>query len=198
MLRTCLAGACALLLAGAEARAEGPRAPEDVFRVRSEGPLAVDAGLAVTTPAALPTGTGTGVGASVLYGRTLALGARASLTGTTESSTAWTVSQTDLALRATGAVQRAVGRGTLALRLGLGPTVVYESRTRNQGARAGLTGSDLETTAWRAMPAGELEAVVAVHVFGPWLLTVAGGPSLVIFDGAHAGWLAGLGVGWQP
>jgi hypothetical protein len=49
------------------------------------------------------------------------------------------------------------------------------------------------------MPAGELEAVVGVHVGGPWLLVLSGGPSLVVSDGvAHGGWTTLLGVGWQP
>jgi hypothetical protein len=199
MHRAALVCAFALLVAGGRARAEGSRLPDDSWPVRSTGPLAIDGGLVVGAPAALPTGLSTGVGAGVLYGRTLAFGARASWTGATESSTVWTVSHTDLRLRATGALQHAVGRGTLGLRLGLGATVVHESRDRNQGMRAMLTGSDLMTTAWAALPAADLEAVVTVHIAGPWLLAVAGGPSLAISDGgAHAGWTAGLGVGWQP
>jgi hypothetical protein len=81
----------------------------------------------------------------------------------------------------------------------VGPTFVYEDRVRNQGMRAGLTGSDLETSSLATVPAAELEAVVAVHVAGPWLMILSGGPSLLVSDGAtHAGWTTQMGVGWQP
>jgi len=95
--------------------------------------------------------------------------------------------------------QQPVGRGTFGLRLGLGTTVVHEDRTRNQGAAAGLTGGALATSALAALPAGDLEAVVSVHVAGPWLLTLSGGPSAFVSEGAfHAAWIAALGAGWQP
>ncbi len=181
------------------ARAEGPQPFDQLPAVSSHGRLSVDGGLVLALPATWQTGLSTGVGGGVAYGRTFTLGVRASWSTSTESSLAWTVSHDDFRLRVTGGVQRAVGRGVFALRLGLGPTVVYEDRVRNQGARAGLTGSALETTAFAPMPAGELEAVVTVHVGGPWLLVMSGGPSLLLSDGAaHFGWGTQLGVGWQP
>lgn len=150
-------------------------------------------------PAALPTGLSSGFGVGATFGRTFAWGARVSWTTATESSIAWTVTQWDLRARVIGQVQHAAGRGEFGLRLGLGATLVHETRDRNQGMRAGLTGSDLETTALDALPAGDLEAVIALHVAGPWLLAMSGGPSLAIVDGtAHASWTATLGVGWQP
>jgi hypothetical protein len=124
---------------------------------------------------------------------------RASWTTATESTIAWNVTHWDLRARVIGQVQHTAGRGELGLRLGLGTTLVHEKRVRNQGMRAGLTGSDLETTALDALPAGDIEAVIALHVAGPWLLAMSGGPSLAIVDGAaHGSWTATLGVGWQP
>jgi len=182
-----------------EAAADGPPPDAGIGRVSSRGPLTIDGGLLLGQPAALGTGLSTGVGAGASYGRLLALGVRASWSTATESSLAWQVTQADFKLRATGAVQRAVGRGRFALRLGAGPTIVHETRLRNQGMRAGLTGADLETSATATLPAGELEAVVAIHIAGPWLLTMSGGPTLTIIDGgAHAGWTALIGTGWQP
>ena len=129
----------------------------------------------------------------------LAWGARVSWVTATESSLPWTVTHSDLRLRVTGGVQTAPGRGTIGLRLGLGGTMVHETRVRNQGMRAGLTGSELQTSAFAMLPAADLDAVVALHIFGPWLLMTSGGPSLDLRDGKlHAGWSAELGVAWQP
>jgi hypothetical protein len=109
------------------------------------------------------------------------------------------VTHSDLRLRATGGLQKAAGRGTIGLRLGLGGTLVHETRVRNQGMRAGLSGSELEASALRLVPAADLDAVVALHVAGPWLLVTSGGPSVDVLDGKlHAGWSAQLGVAWQP
>jgi hypothetical protein len=181
------------------ARAEGPRLVDDSWKVVSTGHLAVDGGLVLGLPATWQTGLTTGVGGGVTYGRTFTWGIRASWSAATESSLAWKVTHDDFRLRATGGLQRAAGRGTFALRLALGPTFIYEDRVRNQGERAGLTGSDLETSAVATVPAAELEAVVAVHITGPWLLVVDGGPSLLLSDGVvHGGWTTALGVGWQP
>ena len=182
-------------------RATAAPAPavDPLFQVSGGGRLAVDAGLLIGLPAALGTGLSTGVGAGVTLGDRIAWGARASWSSATESSLTWTVTQADLRLRATAALQQRAGRGRFALRLGLGPTFVHESRTRNQGARAGLVGTDLQTSAWVALPAADLEGVVALHVAGPWLLLLSGGPSLAIVDGgARWGWTAQLGAGWQP
>jgi len=135
-----------------------------------------------------------------MYGRNLfACGARASWSTATESSIAWTVTNADLDMRVVGAIQRDIGRGRLALRLGVGSTIVHETRLRNQGSRAGLTGGDLETSTLAALPAGDLEAVVALHIAGPWLLMVSGGPSVSIVSSTlRTGWASQLGVGWQP
>ncbi len=117
----------------------------------------------------------------------------------TENGPAWEVTHSDLRLRVTGSAQHTAGRGTLAVRVGLGGTLVHESRLRNQGMRAGLTGEDLETSAFALLPAADLEAVIAVKVIGPWSLMMSGGPSLALLDGTpRASWTAELGVAWQP
>jgi hypothetical protein len=183
----------------AAARAEAPPAADAAWRVRSEGRLTLDAGLSVGLPTALDAGLATGVAAGAMFGRRFAWGARASWSTATESSLSWQVTQSDLKLRAAAALQQAVGRGRFGLRLGLGPTVVHETRLRNQGMRAGLTGSALSSSAFATMAAGELEAVVDLHIAGPWLLTISGGPSLAIVDGAaRGGWVGFVGAGWQP
>ncbi len=180
------------------ARADGTLADDDTWAYRSTGDLAIDAGLVVGFPAALPTGLSKGIGAGFTQGRGLAWGARGSWVTATESSLPWTVTQSDLNLRVTGAVQRVAGRGTIGLRLGLGGTLVHESRVRNQGMRAGLTGSALETSTFAMLPAANLEAVIALHVAGPWLVMMSGGPSVDVLSGSlHAGWSAELGVAWQ-
>jgi hypothetical protein len=131
--------------------------------------------------------------------RRFAWGLRGSWSAATESSLLWTVSHDDFRLRAVAAFQQPAGRGVFALRLGLGPTFVYEHRTRNQGARAGLTGSDLETSALAVFPAADLEAVVTLHVVGRWSILLGGGPTAILSDGSlSGGWTAQLGAGWQP
>jgi hypothetical protein len=188
-----------LVLSGTVARAEGPLLADELWRAHSAGHLSVDAGLLLGLPATWQTGLTTGVGGGFMYGRTFAWGVRASWSTATESSLAWTVGHDDFRLRATAAVQHAFGRGTLGLRLGLGPTFVYEDRVRNQGMRAHLTGSDLETTSLATVPAGDLEGVVVIHIAGPWLLILSGGPSWLVSDGAfHGGWTTQMGAGWQP
>lgn len=199
MWRTTLVIACCLGLPRAGRAEDGALLTDDTWRYRSDGDLIVDGGLAVGFPAALPTGLALGLGAGVSVGRDLAWGARAAWVTTTESSLAWTVTHRDLRLRATGAVHRAAGRGTLGLRLGLGGTLVHESRVRNQGMRAGLSGAELSSSSYAMLPALDLDAVVAIHVAGPWLLVTSGGPSLEVLEGKlHAGWTAQLGVAWQP
>jgi hypothetical protein len=180
------------------ARAAPPSADEALFRVREGGNLTLDAGLALALPVALGTGLSTGVGAGVTIGTGhLAWGVRVSWSTATEYSLDWTVSHDDIKLRVIGALQQRAGRGRFALRLGLGPTIVHETRVRNQAARAMLTG--LDTSTFDASPSGDLEAVVALHVAGPWLLILSGGPSLSDVDGsARWGWTSLLGAGWQP
>ena len=172
---------------------------DDTWHYGSSGQTAVDGGVVVGFPAALPTGLVAGVGAGVTTGDTLTWGARASWATATESSLPWTVTHSDLRLRVTGGLQAAPGRGTIGVRLGLGGTLVHETRVRNQGMRAGLSGSELETSAFTLLPAADLDAVVALHIAGPWLLVTSGGPSFDILDGKlRAGWSAELGVAWQP
>ena len=190
----------ALTASAARARAgDGQRPIDDSWPVQSTGPLAVDAGLVLALPATWQTGLSSGIGAGVTRGRRFAWGVRGSWSTATESSLVWTVSHDDFRLRGVAAVQQPAGRGVFALRLGLGPTFVYEHRTRNQGARAGLTGSDLETSALAVFPGADLEGVVTLHIVGRWFLTISGGPTAIIADGAlHGGWTALLGAGWQP
>jgi hypothetical protein len=203
MWRTSLVVACYLTCSLGLPRAgraqDGALLTDDTWRYRSDGDLAVDGGLAVGFPAALPTGLAIGIGAGVTIGRDLAWGARAAWVTTTESSLAWTVTHRDLRLRATGALTRAAGRGRLGLRIGVGGTLVHETRVRNQGMRAGLSGDALEASSYAMLPALDLDAVIALHVAGPWLLITSGGPSLDVLDGRlRAGWTAQLGVAWQP
>jgi hypothetical protein len=199
MWRPAIVLACCIGLPHTSRADNGTLLTDDTWRYRSTGDLVVDGGLALGFPAALPTGLSKGVGAGVTTGRQLAWGARASWVTATESSVPWTVTHSDLRLRLTGALQKAAGRGTLGLRLGLGGTLVHESRVRNQGMRAGLSGSDLETSAFAMLPAADLDAVIALHVAGPWLLVTSGGPSVDVLDGKlHGGWSAQLGVAWQP
>jgi hypothetical protein len=182
------------------ARAEEPaRLHDDDWQVRSTGRLALDGGLVMGRSLTLDTGMATGVGAGITYGRRFAIGARASWATATESSLVWAVTHDDYRLRGVAVVQQPAGRGVFALRLGAGASIVHESRTREQGQRAGLTGYDLMNSATALLPGGELEAVVSVHVAGPWLLAVSGGPAATLDAGAlRAGWTAQLGVGWQP
>ena len=64
---------------------------------------------------------------------------------------------------------------------------------------ANLTGDALASSSFATLPAGDVEAFLALHVFGPWLFTVSGGPSAAIESGAlRSGWISMMGVGWQP
>lgn len=192
-----------LCVTGAVAHADGPRLlDDDTFAVHSQGSLVLDGELLVASPSSLPAGISTGVAAGVTRecGCTFAYGARASWSTETGSSEQWIVTDQELRLRATAALMHRVGRGTIALRVGAGPTLIYEDRVHQQGMRAGLTGSALENREFAALGAGELEAVVALHVAGPWLAIVSAGPQLVIASGGvvHGGFTAELGVAWQP
>jgi hypothetical protein len=185
------------------ARADGTLLDDDTWNYRSRCDLAVDGGVVVGFPAALPTGLATGIGGGFTRGRGLAWGARASWGNATESSEAWTVTHDDVRLRVTGALRHTAGRGTIGLRLGVGGTLVHERRVRNQGMRAGLDGEDLATAATALYPAADLDVVVTLHIAGPWLLVASGGPSLTFaLDDErrriHGGWTSQLGVAWQP
>jgi hypothetical protein len=200
MLRDLAAVLTVLALTASAARAdEGRRPVDEEWPVQSTGPLAVDAGLVLALPATWQTGLSSGFGAGVTRGRRFAWGVRGSWSTATESSLVWTVSHDDFRLRGVAVLQQAAGRGVFALRLGLGPTFIYEHRTRNQGARAGLTGSDLENSTLATFPGADLEGVVTLHIFGRWSLTVSGGPTAIVANGAlSGGWTAQLGAGWQP
>ena len=193
----------ALILLGlvpAEARGDEALIVSDGWRVRPPGPLTVDGGLLLALPTALGTGLSSGVGLGVTRGRLLAWEARASWSSATETSIPWTVTQDDVRLRGGVALQHDLGWARVSVRLGLGPTIVHESRSRNEGARAGVTGAALESSSTEVFAAGEVEAVVALHIFGPWLLVMNGGPGLAIDSSGsgHGGWLSQIGVGWQP
>jgi hypothetical protein len=176
----------------------GSVASAAVARADSEERLVVDGGLVVGMPAALPTGLSVGAGAGFTSGGALAWGARASWSAASADTISWNVRHDDLRLRLTGAIQHDAGRGTLALRLGVGGNWVHETRTREQGDRAGLTGDELQTTAWAFLPAADLEVAVVLRVVGDFSVMVSGGPSIDLLDGSpHAGWIGSLGVAWH-
>lgn len=189
---------CVALAWPVTARAESPSAVDDLFTHEGSGDLALGVGLAVARPAALPIGLSRGLGVGVERGTTWTYGARASWATATEASEAWLVTHRDLRLRVTGGVQHRAGRGTLGLRLGAGGVLVHEKRTRHQGGRAGLSGDELEMSALALLPGASLEAVVGLHVRGPWMLALSGGPALTVEDGtARVGWIAEVGLGWR-
>ena len=198
MLRSGLAAA--VLAASSPALADGPTIASDSFPYRAGGALQVDGGLSLGFPTALPTGLSRGIGGGVTFGECpLRWGARAAWVTATESTLAWEVTHSDLRIRITGSAQHDAGRGSFGIRLGAGGTMIHETRVRAQGMRAGLTGSELETSAFTMAPAADLEAVVSLHLLGRWLLVVSGGPSVARVDGAlHGSWTAELGVAWQP
>jgi hypothetical protein len=191
----------ALIAFAPAARADDRLLSDDSFAVKSTGTLRVDGALLVAMPSALPSGMMTGLSAGITRecGCHLAYGARASWAYVSESSTFWNVTQQDLRLRATGSLRHTFGRGSLALQLGLGTNIVYEHRTAAQAMTANLSGGSFESRAVAALPAADLEAVVALHVAGPWLMIVSGGPAVDVLSGnLRGGWTAELGVGWQP
>ncbi len=161
--------------------------------------LTLDGGFLVGRPAALPTGLSSGVGVGAATAGPLAFGLRLGWTRATEYSTSWTVAHSDIRMRATGALQREIGRGTLALRLGLGGTLVRETRERDQASRAGLTGDQAEQGATSLLPAADLEGVVTLRLVGALGLALGGGPSLHLQDGhLRTGFVALVGLAWLP
>lgn len=167
------------------------------------GVLLLDGGLVTGLPAALGTALSTGVALGVTRSCAcgFAYGARASWSTATESSlgspehTALTVTQQDLRLRAVGELRHAIGRATLALRLGAGATIIHEIRGRSQ-TRPGL--DELGSRETAAVPASDLEAVIDLPIAGRWGLAVSGGPSVdYVNHGVHSGWIAELGIAWQ-
>jgi len=158
----------------------------------------VEGGLLVGHPAVLETGLTTGVAAGFALGGALTGGARLGWSTATEFTSTRTITQDELRLRLHGGLAGGAGVGTAGLRLGLGGTAVHEVATRNQGARAGLQGSDLEQTTWRLVPGGELEALVTLRVWEDFGVVISGGPALHLADGAHFGFVGGLCVAWLP
>ncbi len=186
-----------VVLAAGVAHADDRLLGDDTFAVHAPSALMVDGGLYVATPEALETGMATGVSAGITHacGCHFAYGARVSWASINETSEAWNLTQQDLRLRATGEVRHVIGRGTLALRLGAGATVVRELRERSQ-QRMGL--DPLSTRAYDTLPGADLEAVANLQITGSFGLVISGGPSLAYFqDGVHGKWLAELGVAWQ-
>jgi len=191
--------AVAHVLHSTTARAQGPVQLDDRWPVRPGGRLTIDGGVMLALPAALGTGLSTGVGAGAMVGRRFRLGLRVAGSSATESTIEWAVTHTELRLRAAADFQHVVGRGAFGIRLGVGPTIVHETRDRNQAARAGLSGSAAQTTAFSTLPSIDLDAVIGVHVAGPWLLIMSGGPNASWVSGDFkAGWSALVGTGWQP
>jgi hypothetical protein len=163
----------------------------------------LDGRLVLALPAgALPTGMSVGAGATYMRvatrGGLLAWGAGASWSTATEYSPGYAVRNDDIRMRLYGQIQRAVGLGLFGLRVGLGGTLVYESWTLVQGARAGLPTSLQSGTTWSMLPAADIEAVVVLRVWNSWGMSVSGGPTMHWRNsGLHAGWTSGLGVTWQ-
>lgn len=196
------AASATALVADDEDGAIGGRLLDDeTFAVRAVGGrLILDGGLLAGAPTALGTGLAKGVIAGVrVGGDTFGWGVRAAYASASEDGAAWAVIQREVRVLATGGVQRRLGRGVVGLRLGLGGTLVHERRVRHQGMRAGLTGDALETRAVAIVPAASLDATIGLHVRGPWMLQLAGGPSLGLVEGApHGAWAATLGIAWRP
>lgn len=197
-------GICTLVVGGVllicgTSSADDRLLSDDTFDYRSTSDVVIDGGLVVGFPIALPTGLAKGLTAGITRGHRFAFGARAAWLTASEDSDAWAVTHHELHVRATAAVMHDVGRGTVGARLGLGGALVYEDRLRHQGMRAALEGDALETTAFALLPVATLEGVVALHIKGPWLVQLSGGPALSIVDGgAHGSRLAEVGLAWQP
>jgi hypothetical protein len=188
-----LAAGLLMLVCATSARAqEAPAPPKNTL----------DAHLVLALPAALQTGMSTGVGLAftrvATRGGMLAWGARVSWSTATEHSLTDTVTNDDTRMRLYGQIQHAAGRGLFGLRLGVGGTLVYEARTRAQGARAGLCGGDLGSTSWAMLPAADIEAIVVLRIWNSWGMSVSGGPTVHgVHGGARVGWSSSLGVTWQ-
>jgi hypothetical protein len=194
---------CAFLWIGALTISSAGAQPLETQNTTTTTKNTLDSGLVLASPAELTTGMSEGVGASfsrrITTGGGLAWGARASWSTATEYTLIDTVRNDDIRMRLYGLVQHNAGRGSFGLRLGAGATAVYEGRTRAQGARAGLGGSDLQTTTWSLLPAADLDVVVVLRVWRSWGMSLSGGPTMHLVDGSvHKGWSSGLGVSWQP
>ncbi len=160
-------------------------------------------GLVLARPVSLQTGLSAGVGADYLRaasaGSWFAWGGRASWSTATEYTLTDSVRNDDIRLRLCAVARHVVGRGSFGLRLGMGASTVYEDRIRAQGNRAGLPSGAVEHSSWYLFPGGEVEALVLLRVWNSFGMSLSGGPSLHLIDGAaHAGWATSLGVLWQP
>ena len=190
-----LASTAGLALAADPVAAQAPA--DDAWRY-DRGELAVDVAIASGAPSALPTGLARGLAGGAQWGRCWAVGARIAWLASNESTAIWQVNHDELRLRVFGAAQREVGRATLALRFGAGGTLIAESRLRQQGMRAGLTGDELETSKLALVPTASFDGVVGLHVRGPWVLQLSGGPGVLVLDGAPRPiWSAEIGVAWH-
>lgn len=164
----------------------------------ARGQLAIDTAILAGSPVALPTGLARGLGGGVQWGRCVAWGVRASWASASESSAVWQVRHDEVRLRAAAALQYDVGRTTLAMRLTAGATMVGESRRRQQGMRAGLSGDALETFEAALFPTASVEAVITLRIRGTWALQLAAGPGIVALDQtAAATWTVEIGASWE-
>jgi hypothetical protein len=195
--------ATAALLLALFGSSPAARAQDVIGAVTTPPKHVTDAGLVLALPAALQTGLSAGIGAGYLRaltegGRVL-VGARASWSTATEHTLTDTVRNDDLRLRACLALQQVVGRGSFGLRLGVGATAVYEDITVSQAGRIGAGGDASASSKWYWLPAADLGGVVFLRVWHGWGMSLDGGPTLHLRDGATRwGWSSGLGVLWQP
>lgn len=186
-----------LALLPAIAHADDRLLSKETFAVTEGGDYQLDAGLVAGLPAALPSGitTGAGVGLTRRCGCLFSYGARLSWSTVEESDQTWIVDHSDYRLRVTGAIRHDAGRGSIALRLGAGATLVHEVRERQQSSRIG---DPMDERAVRLLPALDVEAVLALRIAGPWSAIVAGGPSFDYDRALRGGWIGELSIGWTP
>ena len=195
-----LALACVVSTSTRTRADEGRLLDDDTFAYRPIRCVVLDGGIVVAAPTALSTGIARGLGAGITVGRQrFTWGARASYASASEDGEAWAVTHREVHALLTGSVQQALGRGVVGLRLGVGGTLVHESRLRHQGMRAGLEGDDLQSKALALLPTASLDAVLGLHVRGPWMMQLSVGPFASIVDGEpRAAWAATVGIAWHP
>lgn len=186
-----------LVLLPALAHADDRLLTGETFAVAPGGDYQLDGGLVAGLPAALPSGitTGLGVGITRRCGCLFSYGARISWSTVEETDQIWIVDHSDYRLRVTGAIRHDAGRGSIALRLGGGATLVHEVRTRQQSSRLG---DPMEERAVRVLPALDVELVLALRIAGPWSAIIAGGPSFDYDASLRGGWVSELSIGWTP
>ncbi len=173
--------------------------PDPVTAAEAESPettsgteAAVDLGLHIALPAALPTGQSNGLGLAVEGGgRTLRWVGVVSTGWIEEYSKNWTVSHTELRARGGLGARTVLGRGLFMIKLLGGATVVSERRDRHQGARLGVAASDLTTSSLNVFAAVDVELGAAVEIARGWGVAVFAGPTL------HFGAPVADGLGWS-